>query len=101
MTKYYVLVSYDVDAFHSEIKDACIKSNFKDETQNFPFPSTTLTCSINKDTVDAALSAVKEIFLKHIDKIALFRKKEITVTKLLVAVYQKGFVHDTIVCPRK
>mgnify|MGYP004532281825 CR=1 FL=1 len=101
MTKYYVLVSYDVDSFHSEIKEACISIHFKDETQKFLFPSTTLTCCITKGTVDEALSAVQEIFLGKIDEIARLKKKNITVTKLLVAVYQKGLVHDTIICPRK
>ncbi len=99
--KYNLFITYDADSFHQDIKKRCKENGFTYEADFYTFPSTVLLYTTDAHSQDHALQITKEAFLKQIDAIASEKKVQINITKLLIAIYQKGYVNISITCPRK
>ena len=101
MENYIVLVTYDIDSFHAEIKNECKNNGFKDEVNLSSLPASTLYRIVQCSTAQEAVNLVKTRFLKCIKNVALQEKAEIEVQNLLVAVIKDNTVKNNVVIPQK
>ena len=104
MENYIVLVTYDIDSFHAEIKNECKNDGFKDEAKRKSLPASTLYRIVQCSTAQEAVNFVKAQFLKCIKNVALQENAEIEVQNLLVAVIignTNNTITNNVVVPQK
>ena len=96
MNNYILIITYDVDNFHEEIKEKCKDFGFIDEEDCCPLPFSTLLYTTEVASPKDALSSVKDLFQKCVQKVSSEKRRQIEITHILVAVCDCGEVDSKI-----
>ena len=86
---FYVMIAYDLDNCHNEVKQKCCENNdFIEESRGMAFPDTTLITkvSVSDATIKNIINAGKQKFKNKVDAVIKERGEHITITKLIVAI---------------
>lgn len=96
-----VLITYDIDKLHDEVKTECANKGLKAEKGFYVFPETTLLGSVAGEKVGTIVENGKQLFLQCVDKVARANKTKITITRLLVSYFWEGKVLQNLVRPQE